>query len=297
MTSVSELFYQRRSRVGRAVADLGIEPSISDRNLHRGSYNRRHHNNYNHHQEHQGRHDFDGFDRLRRLSPHVRDQPCHRLSSSSGSQERASVWLNQSTSQIVPSNVINTESLGSTSIQRLTRNERLPGTVLLARARLLERLRGVSLSENRRNGRASFGIYNREYTFGDGLRVREEADRGTDISSRRSGSDSPFTDSTLQMERIALEQDSSKKKPPGLAQEALEGLRLELFSHLEEGAKREVSLSLDCSICLESFVEGDELIRLPCEHRFHSICLDPWVRTCGDCPYCRRDIAVNGCPS
>ncbi|XP_022897751.1 E3 ubiquitin-protein ligase RNF181-like [Olea europaea var. sylvestris] len=50
--------------------------------------------------------------------------------------------------------------------------------------------------------------------------------------------------------------------------------------------------SMECSICLESFCEGDELICLPCGHRFHLCCLDPWIRTCGDCPCCRRRVNV-----
>lgn len=63
-------------------------------------------------------------------------------------QERASVWLDQGTSQHVSSNPMNSEVSRSTSSPSWNGNERLPGTVLLARARLLERLRGVSLSEN-----------------------------------------------------------------------------------------------------------------------------------------------------
>ena len=65
-------------------------------------------------------------------------------------KERAAVRPEQSTSQFVSSNSANTENLSSTSRPRLIENEdRLPGAVLLARARLLERLRGVPLSANR----------------------------------------------------------------------------------------------------------------------------------------------------
>ncbi|KAL9371104.1 hypothetical protein Peur_036244 [Populus x canadensis] len=281
MTSASELFYQRRSRVSRANTDLGLEPSVSDRIFYQ-NYNRRHHNNHNH------RHDLDGCDPLRR-SPHVR-HPCQRLSFLS---ERASSRLDQGTSQFVPSNNNSTETLSSTSRPRVTVNDRLPGAVVLARARLLERLRGVSLSGNRQSGRASLGIYNREYTLGDELRVVDAGDWGTDISTGLFAGGSPSDDSTLQTERLHTVQESHKKKPPGLTQDALHCLQSEVFSSVEKGLEGGVSqVSWDCSICLESFTEGDELIRLPCEHRFHSACLDPWVRTCGDCPYCRRDVVV-----
>lgn len=281
MTSASELFYQRRSRVSRANTDLGLEPSVSDRIFYQ-NYNRRHHNNHNH------RHDLDGCDPLRR-SPHVR-HPCQRLSFLS---ERASSRLDQGTSQFVPSNNNSTETLSSTSRPRVTVNDRLPGSVVLARARLLERLRGVSLSGNRQSGRASLGIYNREYTLGDELRVVDAGDWGADISTGLFAGGSSSDDSTLQTERLHTVQESHKKKPPGLTQDALHCLQSEVFSSVEKGIEGGVSqVSWDCSICLESFTEGDELIRLPCEHRFHSACLDPWVRTCGDCPYCRRDVVV-----
>jgi hypothetical protein len=150
------------------------------------------------------------------------------------------------------------------------------------------------LVSSRRSGPASFGIYNREYTLGDELRVVDAGAWGTDISTGLFAGVSPFNDSTFQTERPHTVQESCKKKPPGLTQDALQCLQSEVFSCLGKGIEGGSSpVSRDCSICLESFSEGDELIRLPCDHRFHSACLDPWVRTCGDCPYCRRDIVVS----
>lgn len=285
MTSASELFYQRRSRVSRSVSlatDLDLEPLESDRSFHQ-NHNRRHH------YHHSNRHDFDGCDPLRR-SPHLRHHG-HRLFSPGS--ERALVRLDQGTGQFVAStSSMNGESIsrGSPSRLRLTGNDRLPGAVLLARARLVERLRGVSLSGNRQNGRASVGAHNGESSLHDELRV---ADVG-DWRASWPAESSLATDSILVIDRQQVEQESNKKKPPGLTPDALDCLQYEVFSSFEEGAEGDVSqVSWDCSICLESFAEGDELIRLPCEHRFHSACLDPWVRTCGDCPYCRGDIVVN----
>ncbi|XP_030943723.1 uncharacterized protein LOC115968459 [Quercus lobata] len=64
--------------------------------------------------------------------------------------EGAAVRPEQSTSQFISSNSANAENLSSTSRPRLFENEdRLHGAVLLARARLLECLRGVPLSANR----------------------------------------------------------------------------------------------------------------------------------------------------
>lgn len=46
----------------------------------------------------------------------------------------------------------------------------------------------------------------------------------------------------------------------------------------------------DCSVCLERFLAGQLLIRLPCKHRFHPDCLTPWLESHGQCPYCRAKI-------
>lgn len=64
-------------------------------------------------------------------------------------QERALVRPDQGSSQFVPSNTIDSTISRITGRSSVNGNDRLPGAVLLARARLLERLRGVSLSENR----------------------------------------------------------------------------------------------------------------------------------------------------
>ncbi|XP_022763484.1 probable E3 ubiquitin-protein ligase RHY1A isoform X2 [Durio zibethinus] len=263
MTGASELFYTRRSRVSRPDPDPGIGSS-NDRN-----YNRRNHLSYHNH-----RHDLDGFDNIRR-SPH----------------ERASMQFDQGTSQFVSSYGLNADSVSSSSGQRLHSNERLPGAVLLARARLLERLRGVSVSANRRSSRAPSSPYHqREYLFDGDFRLADAGDWGSEISTGLSAGNSPFTDLTSQTERFQLLQETNKK-PPGLTQEALDSLAQEVFSSREVDVERKLSReSRDCSICLESFRDEDLLTRLPCGHRFHLACLDPWVRSCGDCPYCRRSI-------
>ncbi|KAK8558660.1 hypothetical protein V6N13_098306 [Hibiscus sabdariffa] len=298
MTSASELFYTRRSRVGRPDPDSGIGSSV-ERNYHRR----------NHLSHHNNRHDLDGGDSLRRSS-HVR----HFSSRASSLFERSSVRFDESISELVSSNGLNADSVSSSRRQSLRSNERLararfdegtgellssnglyvdgvsnvssrslssderlPGAVLLARARLLERLRGVSVSANRRS-RTSLDAYRQEHVSDDDLRTVNEISTG--LAARSSSL-------TSETERFQLLHETSKK-PPGLTQEAMDRLPLEVFSSQEVDVERKPSR--DCSICLESFGEEDVLARLPCGHRFHFACLDPWVRTCGDCPYCRRSI-------
>ncbi|KAH1030387.1 hypothetical protein J1N35_042561 [Gossypium stocksii] len=113
MKSASELFYTRRSRVGRP--DPGTDSSI-DRNT--------------------------GMTWTAvkiSVSPHTCATPPHK---------RASMQFDQGSSRFVSINGVNAESVSNSNRQSLHSNERLPGAVLLARAKLLERLRGVSVSAN-----------------------------------------------------------------------------------------------------------------------------------------------------
>ncbi|KAL2552359.1 RING/U-box superfamily protein [Forsythia ovata] len=249
MTSASELFYNRRSRFGRSSDPLQLgpdldSPTLLDRN------NRRHHNRHvnNHHHHNSGgrdRLDTEGCNPLRRPSRQSRHSPSNRPSHPP--QERESIWLDRG---------IHHSSSGNVS----SANSRLPGSVLLARERLLQRLRGVTLSGNS---------------------LVDAGDWETEISGDWVAAIPSSTDSVTQQ---------IGKRPPGLTQEALNCLQVDIFNDWDEGDKQ--AALRECSICLESFLVGDELICLPCGHRFHFCCLEPWLRTCGDCPYCRRDIVV-----
>ncbi|RKP12838.1 hypothetical protein BJ684DRAFT_10931 [Piptocephalis cylindrospora] len=47
-----------------------------------------------------------------------------------------------------------------------------------------------------------------------------------------------------------------------------------------------------CSICLDDFQVEEELRLLPCGHRFHSMCIDPWLlQKSSCCPLCKRDFS------
>ncbi|KAK4930794.1 hypothetical protein LTR49_002558 [Elasticomyces elasticus] len=46
-----------------------------------------------------------------------------------------------------------------------------------------------------------------------------------------------------------------------------------------------------CSICTEDFEVGQDQRVLPCDHRFHPDCIDPWLlNVSGTCPLCRIDL-------
>ncbi|XXG56938.1 hypothetical protein AAC387_Pa03g4231 [Persea americana] len=269
MTSASELFYTRRSRIGRN-PNLGFSPSPSpDRNLHH-HFHRHHHN---HPRE-------EGCDPVPRRSSHGPPNArhlCHRVSQT----ERESVRFDLSTSPGTGNSSSGGTSSSRTNRPRLTTNDRLPGAVVQARARLFERLRGVSISENSRTNR---GISWEEFAISDGFRIVDTGDWETEIPEWFVAG-APFTDVTVQGQPTPDSLRTSKKKPPGLSLEDINCLQRVVFNVVEgDGVSRAMR---ECCICLESFQKGDVLICLPCDHRYHPDCLDPWVKACGDCPYCR----------
>uniref|UniRef100_A0A383VCG0 RING-type E3 ubiquitin transferase n=1 Tax=Tetradesmus obliquus TaxID=3088 RepID=A0A383VCG0_TETOB len=46
-----------------------------------------------------------------------------------------------------------------------------------------------------------------------------------------------------------------------------------------------------CVVCLERYLEGDKVRVLPCQHRFHARCIDPWLANRRLCPVCKHDAS------
>lgn len=47
---------------------------------------------------------------------------------------------------------------------------------------------------------------------------------------------------------------------------------------------------VECELCLMDYDTGDELMRLPCLHLFHSQCVSPWLHKSYTCPVCQTDV-------
>ncbi|AQL08922.1 putative E3 ubiquitin-protein ligase RHY1A [Zea mays] len=161
-------------------------------------------------------------------------------------------------------------------------NERLPGAVLQAQARVLERLRGISLGSSA--SRPSISLD--EFSANDVFRIIDFRNRETWHEANRPHSSSFHLGSESDEERPNVSSVNSNRST-GLSKAAFLRLQIEIFEASKDDNRE---ASPECSICLDGFYDGDELIRLHCGHRFHSTCLEPWVRKCSDCPYCRTNI-------
>ncbi|XDG03290.1 hypothetical protein ABKA04_002905 [Annulohypoxylon sp. FPYF3050] len=61
--------------------------------------------------------------------------------------------------------------------------------------------------------------------------------------------------------------------------------------HTKENSAQPEEDHLGCSICTEDFSVGQDVRVLPCDHKFHPQCVDPWlVNVSGTCPLCRLDL-------
>ncbi|RDX58008.1 putative E3 ubiquitin-protein ligase HIP1, partial [Mucuna pruriens] len=53
-----------------------------------------------------------------------------------------------------------------------------------------------------------------------------------------------------------------------------------------------------CSICQEEYVVADEVGSLLCEHMYHAVCIQQWLRLKNWCPICKASVALsNSSPS
>lgn len=257
MTSASKLFHSRRIRFGNhnnAIDDRESDSSPTEGNSSGHiTTNRRHH----HLTSHNGRLNLDDC-----------NSPPRRIH-----RRRLSelVQLEPSVSQSPSGSIINSEDFRNIRRWGTTENDRLPGVVLLARERLLERLRGVHISENRENSRSSSSLHQDELSYNG---YSSFAELNSNLVEE------PVTGSWKAL------------MAPGLSQDALNCLSIKVYNNLEEHNGSLIA-SRECSICLEGFEDGNELINLPCMHRFHSCCLFPWVEVCGACPNCRKVVAMN----
>jgi hypothetical protein len=95
-----------------------------------------------------------------------------------------------------------------------------------------------------------------------------------------------------------------RQENPGLTdeefREAMDQLRKQEYRpsnpqqrrHHRTGSARAPAVTEEkaCTICLETFLVGEQVVATPCNHMFHQGCIAPWVKGHGTCPVCRSAL-------
>jgi len=130
-------------------------------------------------------------------------------------------------------------------------NERLPGAVLQAQARVLERLRGISLGSSA--SRPSISLD--EFSASDVFRIIDFRNRETRHQPNGPNSSSFHPSSESDEERPTIS-SSNLHRSSGLSKAAFLRLQIEIFETSKDDNREP---SPECSICLDGFYDGDEL--------------------------------------
>ncbi|KAJ7285415.1 hypothetical protein O6H91_05G052400 [Diphasiastrum complanatum] len=170
----------------------------------------------------------------------------------------------------------------------------LRGPALEARDRLDERLRAAALVNRRHTDtslpRLAEHFFNAVFSDDDEELLWDEEEWEMSMREWLAGQAPSFRDSWQSEWTIGTGRSGSFLK--GMSKSDMDCLPKEVFQQAG-GKHSESSTIVECSICLESFVAGQTLFCLPCNHRFHPQCLTPWLEGHTQCPYCRAKASVS----
>jgi hypothetical protein len=109
------------------------------------------------------------------------------------------------------------------------------------------------------------------------------------ISLSDDGRSPPSSDAQLQPIGHVNTESTGGVGPSLTTSRVVEGKYVATKSKTAESSDEEKALW--CSICTDEFKVGEQVRLLPCNHRFHPSCIDPWLLNMNStCPLCRIDL-------
>jgi hypothetical protein len=124
--------------------------------------------------------------------------------------------------------------------------------------------------------------------FGDHQDLPSKPTESTDVEMNASNTRTPAAGDPDSPDTTA-----AGARPVTLDSDTMAGAPVVPLANNADGTDAEGHLG--CSICTEDFKKGEELRVLPCNHKFHPDCVDPWLlNVSGTCPLCRIDLRPQG---
>ncbi|XP_042478855.1 RING finger protein mug145-like [Macadamia integrifolia] len=68
---------------------------------------------------------------------------------------------------------------------------------------------------------------------------------------------------------------------------SIEALEIKKFDDTEDPSSSAIET---CMICMDEYVKGVDIARMPCSHFFHSECIVTWLEHKNSCPLCRFEL-------
>lgn len=59
---------------------------------------------------------------------------------------------------------------------------------------------------------------------------------------------------------------------------------------IDESVVTDIIRDTNCAICISSFIVGEIITKLECNHVLHTNCVAEWVKYKSECPICRQSI-------
>lgn len=95
-------------------------------------------------------------------------------------------------------------------------------------------------------------------------------------------------------ELLALEEEMGSVSTALSEEELSKFLRISIYKplHIKDWRTRGDGCldDMKCSICQEEFIAGDEIGRVGCDHGYHAVCINQWLRLKNWCPICKVSV-------
>ncbi|XP_042483954.1 RING finger protein 44-like [Macadamia integrifolia] len=96
--------------------------------------------------------------------------------------------------------------------------------------------------------------------------------------------DDDYVDWFESMDILGEEEGSIRLVPASPS--SIQALEIKKFDDIEEDSSSSSSTET-CMICMDEYVRGVDVARLPCSHLFHGECIFKWLECKNSCPLCR----------